>query len=52
MRKEAHPPLETCAVCRQPITPAQRPSILMENGDQIHVDCWHEYEKLQGRKPN
>jgi len=51
MRKEAPTAGD---VCRLPpgITPAQRPSILMENGDQIHLDCWQEYEKLQGRKPN
>ncbi len=53
MREETRPPKQTiCVVCKHPITPTQRPSIEMENGDQVHAECWNKARESERRKVN
>ncbi len=51
MREET-PPEKICVYCKRPITREQRPAVLLKNGDEVHVECWNDYEKSQLQKPN
>jgi hypothetical protein len=42
----------TCAFCKQPITKHERPAVRMENGDEVHVRCWNDYNLSCEQKPN
>ena len=46
MREETHSEPK-CAHCGQPITREQRPSVQLETGEEVHVQCWNKYEKAQ-----
>jgi len=50
LRKETHPP-KLCAVCKQPITDEQRPSVQLKNGDELHIECYRKHEEAAHR-PN
>jgi hypothetical protein len=40
----------TCAHCKQPITKEQQPAVLLDNGLQVHLGCWNDYQKAQRGK--
>ncbi len=42
----------TCVFCNKPITPEQRPCVMLKNGDEVHIECWSEYQKAERRKVN
>ena len=46
MREETHPEPK-CVYCGEPITREQRPSVQLENGQEVHIQCWNKYEKGQ-----
>jgi len=49
VRKVTQPPKnKICALCKRPIEPGQRPSVQMENGDEVHIEC---FSKLENRSP-
>ena len=50
MREETHPAL-FCAICKLPITKEQRPSVQLENGDEVHVECYEKPESTE-QQPN
>ena len=45
MREETQPP--KCAYGGKPITKEQRPSVLLANGKEVHVECWKPFEQSQ-----
>lgn len=51
VREETHP-IKICVVCKRPILPEQRPSVQVENGEEVHIDCWLEYDKRRREKQN
>lgn len=50
--REETQPLKICVVCKLPITREQRPSVEMKNGDEVHAECWNEYDKARREKLN
>jgi len=42
----------TCAICKQPITNEERPTILMENGDEVHLACWNNHDLNRSPEAN
>ena len=40
MRKATQSPKKICAVCKQPIEKHERPSITLENGEEVHFECY------------
>jgi hypothetical protein len=48
VREETHPVV--CAYCKLPITPEQRPSVQLENGEEVHVECYTKYEDEKRKK--
>lgn len=51
MREETRP-IKICVVCKLPILPEQRPAVLLENGEEVHVECWNTYDEQRSRKTN
>lgn len=49
MREETRPQVN-CVFCKQPITRAQRPSVQLENGDEMHIECWDKYDNQRKDK--
>jgi hypothetical protein len=49
VREETRPDV-ICAVCKKPITREQRPSVQIENGDEMHLECWQEFDKARRDK--
>ena len=46
-----HPPTE-CSICKHPISVEQRPSVLLEDGEQqIHMESFARIEKLRLESP-
>jgi len=41
-----------CVYCKRPITREQRPSVQLENGYEVHVECYSEHEKAERSKLN
>lgn len=41
-----------CVYCKRPITREQRPSVQLENEDEVHLECYSEHEKAERRKLN
>jgi len=41
-----------CVYCKRPITREQRPSVLLEDGDEVHVECYAERDKAERNKLN
>ena len=41
-----------CLYCKRPITREQRPSVQLEDGDEVHIECYSEHEKDERRKLN
>lgn len=33
---------EICFICRRPIEDWQRPSVLLKDGREIHIDCYNQ----------
>ncbi len=48
MRGETQNP-SICAFCKLAITPEQRPSITLDNGDEIHIECYNSWDRTQPR---
>ena len=46
MREETRP-IRICLVCKLPILPEQRPSVELENGEEIHCECWAKYNETR-----
>lgn len=42
MREETRKKQVICAICKRPITQAQRPSVLLERGKEAHMECFAE----------
>ena len=51
MREETHP-IKICVVCKRPILPEQRPAVQVENGEEVHVECWNTYDQQRRRESN
>ena len=51
MREEARP-IKICFVCKLPITPEQRPSVQLANGEEVHCECWLEYDRNRPDDPD
>lgn len=51
MGEEARP-IKICVVCKLPILPEQRPAILLENGEELHCECWNKYDEQLREKTN
>jgi len=51
VREETQPKEPKCAICHQPITAKQRPSVQVKPGVEVHLECWirekQENEKKQ-----
>jgi hypothetical protein len=49
MRKKTQPSkkLKVCVYCKRPIKPSERPAVELENGEEMHVEC---YSKQQEQK--
>lgn len=45
-------PIKNCVACKLPILPEQRPAILLENGKEVHCECWNKYTEQVRDKPN
>jgi predicted nucleic acid-binding Zn ribbon protein len=43
-------PIKICVVCKRPILPDQRPAVQLKNGEEVHVECWNEYDKTRPEK--
>lgn len=50
--REGAQPLAICVFCKLPITKAQRPSVTLDNGDEIHIECYDSWERTQPRPPD
>ena len=51
MREETQKHLVVCVHCRLPITQEQRPSVKLQDGRELHVECYtNYYEALRGKK--
>ncbi len=48
MRDETQDP-SVCVFCKLAITPEQRPSITLDNGDEIHIECYNAWDRTQPR---
>jgi len=53
VREETQPPKspKICVLCKLPITDAQRPSVQLRNGNEVHIQCYAKYEEA-ARRPN
>jgi hypothetical protein len=42
VRKKTQPSkkLKVCVYCKRPIKQSERPAIVSENGDEMHVECY------------
>lgn len=38
-----------CVFCKLAITQEQRPSVTLENGDEIHMECYNAWDRTQPR---
>ncbi|HKU27651.1 MAG TPA: hypothetical protein VJQ54_19430 [Candidatus Sulfotelmatobacter sp.] len=49
MREETQKPVVICVHCKLPIMQEQRPSVQFNDGSEVHVECYNEYND-QGRR--
>jgi hypothetical protein len=49
MRKKTQPSkkLKVCVYCKRPITRSERPAIVFENGEEMHVECYSKHKQEQ-----
>ena len=45
MREETQRKKSVCVFCKKPITKEQSPAVLMDRGQQAHMECWAKHEK-------
>lgn len=50
MREETRKKQVICAICKRPITRAQRPSVLLERGKEAHMECFAEQSDREKAK--
>ncbi len=44
--------LTICAVCKLPITREERPSVSLNDGRELRIECWNEYKRIERRRLN
>ena len=40
----------TCVVCKKPIKAADRPSVRLETGREVHTECYNRWQELQSKR--
>lgn len=49
MDKDKKPPV-SCVVCKKPIDAAQRPSVRLDTGREVHAECFNEWQELERKR--
>lgn len=42
----------TCIVCRKPIEAPQRPSVRLGTGQEVHAECYKQWQDLHSKRVN
>ena len=48
VRDETNAP-SICVFCKLAITPDQRPTVTLDNGEEIHIECYNAWDRTQPR---
>lgn len=53
MRKKTQPSkkVKLCVYCTRPIKQSERPAIVSENGEEMHVECYSKQRMEQNKQP-
>jgi hypothetical protein len=49
-KKNPKSAIAVCPLCKSPITAQQRPSVKFNNGQEVHAECYNNFEEEEAER--